>query len=486
MIDDDDEEEQEADDDDVNENMNPGESVGGNDKVMDHVNRRIILISDDAVEVKQNSPEKTKRQTPSKPVFNQTIKPATRNIIIDDDNNNTNGNNNQHKLRLVPPTTAFPRQSRFNKRLDSHNLNFDPPLVLPYNPSLSFDQNQHQEWEYVSASGESSVHAVNACAAWTTACGTLTSSLYNLRAISILHNKKNMNRSRQQQNSGNVFVDADTDTVSGPTGVIHDVRMKTDRIKTKFHLLQQNRLNKNKMMHEQYIESVPCNTVDTTSKVSNDIPSHPRCSEDYEISMLTLDEQIHQLPADRIVVPPSLSRHCNNDPLLPPDASSSNSNAVACPDTKEFIYPMKQISQQACTAVLSNDACTTTEYSDILQVQTAYAYTSKNSDKSFTLTPQTPRGGSTPQVAMKKPSSTAQPSVRLFDVALPYPLTQTKSSPTKLPSSSSSIGTIDAMPTSNPNQRAKDELPPPRPGATRRPSPMMVTDDDSSQRNKSK
>ena len=429
--------EDDDDDENVNENEKPDGALVQGTVTEDNVNRRIILVSDDAVEVKQQSPEKTKRPS-SKPLFSKGI--------------TTNRRNHKQDPRLVPPATAttFHRQNRPGHHFDRRSLNVDPPNDLPYyNPSLSFEQNQHPEWEYVSASGESSIHAVNACAAWTTACGTLTSSLYNLRSSSSARNRS-MNQPRQQNPDKPVF---DTDT--GNAGALHDIRMKTDRIKTKFHLLQQNRLKKNNATHKHYMES-------RHGEESN-IASQPH-SKDYEIGMLTLDEYHHQAPTDSILqlVPPSLSRHCNHDPLEPYAGK------------KEFTYlpaSMPESSVDVSTAVM-NTSVNATQNADLLQVKTAHAYTSKNCDKSFILTPQTPRGSATPTVALAKPSNGTKPSTNLFNIAIPYGLAHSRSSPTKLPSSLTSNHAMTVVTT-----MTKNELPPPCPGATRRPrppDPMMM------------
>ena len=65
----------EEEDEDVNENENPVEKSGG-DNMMYNANssndsRRIIMVSDDAVEVKQQSPEKSKRQTQLLPAISR-------------------------------------------------------------------------------------------------------------------------------------------------------------------------------------------------------------------------------------------------------------------------------------------------------------------------------------------------------------------------------------------------------------------------------
>ena len=355
----------------VNENDKPIGTTGHN-KVTSR-NRRIILALDDfAVEVKQHeSPEKVRKSRTAA----------------------------MHRTSDLVPPTAWSRQNR--PSVGRHHSTTTTTTVdsLPYNPSLSFEQDHHhhQDWEYVSASGESSVHALNACAAWTTACGTLTSSLYNFRSLSgssssNIQNSNHKTTNRSRPISSQEKPNAD---LGHGGGVLNDLRMKTDHIKSKFHLLQQHRKMKKEFAHPTLLE-----------------------------------------PQDTAVVPSQMNgaQDLNRAP-------------------GQLMKPV-----------------------DTLQVKTTYADTAKQSDsKSLMVTPQPPRGGATPTVDMTLRSA------NMFHI--PYPLTQSRSSPTKLPSLS--VASIHNHATRSgsvpppPNLRLHDhpssqnsELPPPGPRRPWPPNPM--------------
>jgi hypothetical protein len=368
-----------------NENDDPAKTVS-TPKELEH--RRVIMASDTAVEVKQQSPDKLSIRTGVRSSNHR------RSLSLDHSND-----------RVVQSPSYFN---------DSN---------IQSNDSDAEDDNVHLKWEYVSV-GESSVQAMGACAAWTTACGSLSSLPY------YYFQKKNDDRDLSDQ---------------GQYRSKNDMKNKKDRLKTKFQLLQ----NRKKMIQGN-VRDHDENNITTRSNNAKYINSTQATnsinpfgnSKAIEVDVLSLENNC-DVPSN---IPPSLQRNSNVR------ADATDGSVTLLSKMKLHVGANTKAVTNVRNVLEPNVSSTSIEGNVVLKTVTDTVVTHRVSTSTII---------SAPCMSMEKPNNSEK-------VNLTYAVSRTQSSPTKLPSLNRSTK-IDQPPAATRSLNVKtknDKLPPPRPGNT--------------------